>query len=234
LAGLQAGCEALRTQEIAPIAIGGLRLEDASACFSAGAEAVAMVSEIHRSADPANLGWDIQRLRWRVRPPFDRRRGLVLLGGSGAGKSTLGKLLAEGLDLPFLDLDLAIETRAGRPIAELFASGGETLFRQMETDLLPELLQRPAVLALGGGAWEAPVNRARIARSDFSPLWLAETPSRAWARAGQDPTRPLAQDRATFLARWAQRMPAWSQAPVVLPFGRSARDLATIFLESLD
>jgi len=43
---------------------------DALACFDAGAESRAMVGEIHRAADPAALGWEVQRLRWRVRPPF--------------------------------------------------------------------------------------------------------------------------------------------------------------------
>jgi thiamine-phosphate pyrophosphorylase len=231
LEGLRAGCAALRARGIAPIAIGGLTLPDATACFGAGAEALAMVGEVHRAADPAVLGWEVQRLRWRVRPPFRRGQGLVLIGGSGAGKTTLGRQLAQRLALPFHDLDATIELRERRPVAEIFASVGEGVFRNLETSLLPELLAQPAVVALGGGAWAAPANRAAVGAAGCAPLWVAETPARAWRRAGQDPNRPLAQDREAFMARWAARMAAWTLAPAVLAFGHSSRDLASALLD---
>lgn len=231
LEGLQAGCAALRSQSITPIAIGGLTLADARPCFEAGAESLAMVGEIHRAADPAALGWEVQRLRWRVRPPFRPGQGLVLLGGSGAGKTSLGRQLAFRLALPFHDLDEVIEAQEGRPVAEIFAAAGEAAFRTLEADLLPGLLAVPSVVALGGGAWETAANRAMVAASGFAPLWLAETPARAWDRAGRDPRRPLAQDRAAFLARWRTRMAAWSQADMLLAFGHSSRDLASALLD---
>jgi len=231
LEGLRLGCAALRARDISPIAIGGLSLGDALACFQVGAESLAMVSEMFRSGDPGSLGWEAQIQRWWVRPPFRRGQGLALIGGSGAGKTTLGRELAQRLALPFQDLDGAIEVQEGRPVAEIFAIQGEGAFRSLESTLLPGLLERPAVVALGGGAWEAPANRAAVAAAGFAPLWLAETPGRAWARAAHDPSRPLAQDRGAFMARWAARMPAWSLAPMLLPFGGSCRDLASALLD---
>jgi thiamine-phosphate diphosphorylase len=229
--GLRLGCAALRAQGIAPIAIGGLALSDAAACFAAGAEALAMVGEVHRSEAPAALGWEAQRQRWRIRPPFRRGQGIVLVGGSGAGKTTLGRTLAWRLAMPFHDLDAVIEVEDGRPVSEIFAVEGEAAFRHLETKLLPGLLLEPAVVALGGGAWEAPANRATVARAGFAPLWLAGSPVLAWERVGQDPRRPLAQDRAAFMARWAARRPAWSLAPMALPFGHSSRELASALLD---
>jgi len=231
LAGLREGCSSLRERGLAPIAIGGLRLEDAHACFTAGAEALAMVGEVHRTDDPAALGWEIQRQRWQVRPPFQRGQGLVLVGGSGAGKTTLGRLLAQRLALPFLDLDALIEAQQGRPISAIFATEGEAFFRGLEAALLPDLLAKPAVVALGGGAWEAPGNRAAVTEAGFAPLWLAEPPERAWDRAGQDPGRPLAQERAAFMSRHATRLRAWSLAPMLLPFGHSSQDLASALVD---
>ena len=192
---------------------------------------MAMVGEVHRSEDPATLGWRVQKLRWRIRPPFRRGQGVVLLGGSGAGKSTLGRQLARRLGLPFHDLDSVIEVREGHPIAEIFAASGEAAFRALEAALLPELLSEPAVVALGGGAWATPGNRAAVATSGAVPLWLAETPFRAWQRAGNDPNRPLAQDRGAFMARWAARMPAWAQAQALAAFGHSSRDLVAALLD---
>ncbi len=231
LEGLRAGCAALRAQGLAPIAIGGLTLADAQACFEAGAEALAMVGELHRAPDPSALGWAAQIQRWRARPPFRPGQGLVILGGSGAGKTTLGRKLAFRLALPFHDLDEVIEAREARPVAAIFAEGGEAAFRSLEATLLPSLLTAPAVVTLGGGAWEAEANRLAVAAAGFAPLWLAETPTRAWDRAGRDPRRPLAQDRAAFLARWAARLPAWSLAPMVLPFGHSSGELVAALLD---
>ena len=231
LAGLREGCLALRALDIPPIAIGGLTLEHAQACFEAGAESLAMVGEVFRWADPAALGWEVQRLRWRVRPPFQPGQTLVLVGGMGAGKSTLGRHLAEGLDRPFHDLDKVIEARQGRPVREIFAEDGEAAFRALESELLPGLLAGPAVVALGGGAWESPTNRAVVAAAGAAPLWLAQSPQAAWARVGLDPRRPLAADQATFMARWAQRLPAWSLATQLLPFGHSSQELALALLD---
>jgi len=87
------------------------------------------------------------------------------------------------------------------------------------------------VVALGGGAWESPTNRAAVAAAGAAPLWLAQSPQAAWARVGLDPRRPLAADQATFMARWAQRLPAWSLATQLLPFGHSSQELALALLD---
>lgn len=230
--GLATGCAALRRQGLAPVAIGGLDPADAALCFEAGAESLAMVGAIHRAEDPADLGWTVQRARWKARPPLRRGQGMVLVGGSGAGKTTLGRELARLTGMPFADLDEVVETAAGKPIAAIFAEAGEPVFRELERTTFLRLLDLPRIIAVGGGAWEDPVSRQDVAARGSQPLWLAETPIRAWARAGQDPARPLAQDRTAFLARWATRTPAWSEAPMLLPFGRDPGELASALLES--
>ena len=52
-------------------------------------------------------------------------RNLYLVGYRGTGKSTVGRLVAEALNRPFVDLDERIESEAGRSIAEIFADEGE-------------------------------------------------------------------------------------------------------------
>ncbi len=79
---------------------------------------------------------------------------IFLYGPSGSGKSTVGRVLAEALQVPFLDLDNAIEVHHGQRVEEIFALQGEAAFRQMERDLLFEWLagHQDGVVALGGGA----------------------------------------------------------------------------------
>ena len=103
LAGLVQGCRALRRQGLAPVAIGGLTLDDAPACFAAGAEALAMVGAVARAEAPGELLWQAQLARWRASPPVAPGQGVVLIGGTGAGKADLGRALAARLGCPFLE-----------------------------------------------------------------------------------------------------------------------------------
>ncbi len=78
---------------------------------------------------------------------------ISLTGFMGCGKSSVGRELSRLLCCPFMDLDSVIEDNAGRTIPEIFASDGESAFRQMEKDTLREAVAQPSsiVLALGGG-----------------------------------------------------------------------------------
>jgi thiamine-phosphate pyrophosphorylase len=223
--GLAAGCAALRAKGVAPIAIGGLGIEDLSACYVAGAESVAMVSALAGAEDSSELLGQAQLARWKAQPPFRPGQGLLLTGSSGAGKSTLGKVLALELDLPFHDLDRAIATRAGKSIPAIFLEDGEGAFRAHEAAVLPALLSEPAVIALGGGAWESATVRRAAETAGFQALWVAENPATCWDRVAADPHRPLAADRGIFMARHRDRMARWSRLPCVLPLGRGAEDL---------
>ena len=82
----------------------------------------------------------------------NRMENIVLIGMPGCGKSTIGKLLAEKLDLPFLDADTEIVRKTGISIPEIFEKYGEDGFRNIETQVLSELGQASAqVIATGGG-----------------------------------------------------------------------------------
>jgi shikimate kinase len=80
-------------------------------------------------------------------------KNIYLVGLRGSGKSTVGKLLARKLRWEFADQDSLIEKRAGKTIAEIFASGGEPEFRKIESEVLHQLAKRTeTVVAAGGGA----------------------------------------------------------------------------------
>ena len=85
---------------------------------------------------------------------LNKTENIVLSGMPGAGKSTVGRLLAQELKRPFFDLDEEIVRIAGRSIPEIFATDGEAAFRNLETEVLREVLanQKGIVLATGGGA----------------------------------------------------------------------------------
>jgi shikimate kinase len=71
----------------------------------------------------------------------------------GTGKSTVGMIVAELLDMPFVDTDIAIEERVGQRIPEIFASSGEAVFRKLESVIcLEAAIYGGMVIATGGGA----------------------------------------------------------------------------------
>lgn len=110
----------------------------------------------------------------------------ILVGFMGAGKTSVGRLLSE----KFYDMDSVLVDRLGMPISDFFALEGEAAFRQMETDLLGELLQVPdAVISSGGGVVLSPVNRALLKgheviflEVDFETLYDRLSQDRAAAR----------------------------------------------------
>jgi shikimate kinase len=110
-------------------------------------------------------------------------QGLALVGTRGSGKSTVGRILAGRLARPFLDADVELEARVGRPIAALFAEQGEPSFRDWEERVLTELAARHpgAVLATGGGVVLRAANR-RLLRSFGFVVWLRADPEVASAR----------------------------------------------------
>ena len=86
-----------------------------------------------------------------------RRPVLVLIGFMGAGKSTVGSILADRLGVDFLDTDNEIVRTTGRRIPEIFTEDGPARFREIERDVVLDVLgSHGGVVALGGGAVMTP------------------------------------------------------------------------------
>lgn len=70
----------------------------------------------------------------------------------GTGKSAVGRILAERLGRPFVDLDRRIEKEAGQAVAQIFVSEGEAGFRRREREVVREAAALEGhVIATGGG-----------------------------------------------------------------------------------
>jgi shikimate kinase len=140
---------------------------------------------------------------------------LVLIGFMGAGKSLLGRLLAESLHCPLVDLDQEI-TRIHGPIPEIFDARGESGFRAIEhhqLDLILPAMPRPSILALGGGAYLQPANRELLDRHSAIVIHLDAPFAVIRARiAGSGHQRPLARDLDRLRQLYEQRRPTYLQA----------------------
>ncbi|MCU0490356.1 MAG: shikimate kinase [Chloroflexaceae bacterium] len=120
-------------------------------------------------------------------------RHIALVGLSGTGKSTVARLLAERLALAWVDTDGLIVARIGQPIAAFFQQQGEAAFRDVEAEILRDVLDapQPTVIATGGGMVLREENRARL-QAGASVIWLDAPTAELLARLlAHDEARPL-------------------------------------------
>ena len=66
----------------------------------------------------------------------------ALTGSIGSGKSTVAAPLAARLGWGWIDADTEIEQRAGCSIRDIFRDEGESRFRELEREVLADLLNR--------------------------------------------------------------------------------------------
>jgi len=143
-------------------------------------------------------------------------KNIVITDFMGTGKTSVGRAVADRLGHEFVDMDLVIEARAGKPIARIFAEDGEPEFRRMESGLCEELSAREGlVIATGGGALVNPANRARMMASGIV-VCLTCSVDEILRRVDGNADRPLlaVADRRTQIERLLEtRRQAYTAVP---------------------
>jgi len=125
------------------------------------------------------------------------KMNIALLGFMGAGKTIIGTLLAELMDYQFIDLDRYIENRFKTSVADIFATKGESGFRDFEKTALTQVLRyKNVVVATGGGTPCFFDNIEQINQSATS-IYLQFSPEILATRIRLDTTgkRPLVKEQ---------------------------------------
>ena len=126
--------------------------------------------------------------------PGQRHSRIALVGLRGAGKTTLGRMLAEALDVPFVELNREIERVAGCGLAEIHGLWGSLAYRRHERRALEETIQLypDAVIATPGGLVSDPAT-LNLLLSHCRTVWLRATPAEHMQRVvEQGDRRPMA------------------------------------------
>jgi len=153
--------------------------------------------------------------------PSEDRRRVALIGLRGGGKSTLGRLLAERLDVPFIELDREIERRSGANLSEIFDMFGQETFRRAEREALDDILRRHPhfVIATSGSIVTEPGTLELLLASCFT-VWVRAEPEEHMKRVmAQGDMRPMANNARAMedlVSILKSREPLYAKAEAVL------------------
>ena len=169
-------------------------------------------------------------------------RHVFLVGFMGSGKTTAGRELARRRGWEFIDLDQTIEQTAACTIDVIFREQGEAAFRQYETAVLQSLLhsknsESMRVVALGGGAFVQPANRALIHSTGAEVVFLDAPVEELLrrCRAQSEVVRPLLQNEARFRRLYDERRPHYLAARIKIDtHQRSLNDVVDEIERSLE
>ena len=119
---------------------------------------------------------------------------IILIGYRASGKTTVGRIVADQLAWPLLDVDRGIQQRSGMTLTTLYQEQGESRYRQIEAQVVAQMCaQNPAVISYGAGTIMQAANE-RIAGDDSLVIYLELTAEELWRRIQADPhsatTRP--------------------------------------------
>ena len=150
-----------------------------------------------------------------------RRRRIALIGLRGGGKSTLGKLLAERLGVPFIELDREIEKRSGTTLSAIFDMFGQETFRRAEREALDDVLRqhKSFVVATSGSIVTEPGTLELLLASCFT-VWVRAEPVEHMKRVmAQGDMRPMANSARAMddlISILRSREPLYARAEIAL------------------
>jgi XRE family transcriptional regulator, aerobic/anaerobic benzoate catabolism transcriptional regulator len=169
--------------------------------------------------------------RFSIPSEDTRRKRIALIGLRGGGKSTLGKLLAERLGVPFIELDREIEKRSGTTLSTMFDMFGQETFRRAEREALDEVLRSHAsfVVATSGSIVTEPGTLELLLASCFT-VWIRAKPTEHMKRVmAQGDMRPMAKSTRAMddlVSILHSREPLYAKAQVALSTSGKTPDQA--------
>ncbi len=116
---------------------------------------------------------------------------VFLIGFMGSGKTSTGKELAKLLDYRFVDMDDLIVQRAGMSIPEIFSRFGEERFREIETEVLRDLVNEDDLVVSCGGGVVVKERNHFLLKQGGKVVFLMASPEVIYERVKDDTNRPL-------------------------------------------
>jgi shikimate kinase len=118
-------------------------------------------------------------------------KNIYLVGFMGSGKSTVGKILAEKLNMNFVDIDKLIEEKEGMKIKNIFEQKGESYFRELERKQIEAIVNQEGFVVSTGGGLGANLDNMNLMKKNGDVVWLDVSLNTVLDRLKNDQDRPL-------------------------------------------
>lgn len=118
-------------------------------------------------------------------------KNIYLVGFMGSGKSTVGKILAEKLNMNFVDIDKLIEEKEGMKIKDIFERKGESYFRELERKQIEATVKQEGLVVSTGGGLGANLDNMNFMKKNGDVVWLDVSLNTVLDRLKNDQDRPL-------------------------------------------
>ena len=171
---------------------------------------------------------------------------IFLTGFMGSGKSKIGNILADRLNIKFVDTDDYIELKSSKTIAQIFEEFGENKFRIIESEIVLELLQNKesSVISLGGGSLIKKQNLDLIEKMGLL-IYIKSGLEEIWERTKNKTKRPLLlingnlPSKVEFMEKskilMGERQPGYNRAKIIIDRdGKEAEDVVEEILLKLN
>ena len=161
--------------------------------------ALGAILDLLAQVSEGELSEFVKEIEARVALPggAERARRIALVGLRGAGKSTLGRMLAQHLGWPFIELDRVVEEDYGASIPDVIEMAGTATFRRHERSSLDRVIaeHEAAIITTAGGIVANQETYALLLRRAHT-VWIKARPKDHMSRVmAQGDFRPMAQNR---------------------------------------
>ncbi len=149
---------------------------------------------------------------------FKKKLPIIFVGMPGSGKSTLARLVSDQLKIPFIDTDAVFESKFSVTPQKTISDCGELKFREMETQILEEVMCKNEVILSTGGGLPCFNNQMEKLNNWGTTIFLDCQPSTLAERLKNDQTRPLINDNplAKIILLHQSRLPIYQKAQITL------------------
>lgn len=124
---------------------------------------------------------------------------IVLIGYRGTGKSSVGKLLSAILDMELVEMDRLIVRKAGLSIPEIVKRSGWEVFRDIESEVAKEILQKDNCVIDSGGGVVLREENVECLKTNGLVFWLKAGKETIVARIKDSEERPSLTGTKSFV-----------------------------------